>query len=287
LTTPAYQRERRRLAEALKTLRVGAGLSGARLAEMLGWQQSKVSKIETRKQLPTEEDIAAWVGAAGGSPETASELLGALRGARVEYAAWKDAYSESGADGVQAGILEIEAQSTRIAEFQPAIISGLLQTAEYARELQHLPCGPLSYGRDEDEISRMIAERMQRQQAIYQPGRQVQIVMLEGALRTRVVSAPTLAGQLSWLMSAIGLASLELGVIPFEATVPVWPTAGFRLYDDLVIEESVEGENQVAEPELVARYEKDFGLLREAAIRNRDAVPVIQRSLEALREGPA
>jgi transcriptional regulator with XRE-family HTH domain len=283
LTTPAYQRERRRLAEALRQLRVGAGLSGARLAEGLGWQQSKVSKIETRKQLPSEEDIAAWAGATGGSPEVTNELLALLRGARIEYAAWKDVYRESGADGVQAGILEIEAQSARIAEFQPALISGLLQTTEYARELQHLPCGPLSYGRDEDEINRMVAERMQRQQVIYQPGRQVQVVMLEGALRARVVSAPTLAGQLDRLMAAIGLPSLELGIIPFEASVPVWPTAGFRLYDDLVIEESVEGENQVADPEQVARYEKNFELLRGAARLNRDALPVIRRSLEGLR----
>ncbi len=282
MTTPAYQRERRRLAEALKALRVGAGLSGARLAEMLGWQQSKVSKIETRRQLPGEDDISAWAGATGASPEAASDLLAMLRGARIEYAAWKDAYRESGADGVQAGILEIEAGSARIAEFQPALISGLLQTAEYARELQHLPCGPLSYGRDEDEISRMVAERMQRQQVLYQPGKQVQIVMLEGALRSRVVSAQTLAGQLDRLMSVIGLASLELGIIPFEAAVPVWPTAGFRLYDDLVIEESVEGENQVADPDLVARYGKDFELLREAANVGRDAVPVIRRSLDSL-----
>ena len=44
---------------SLKTRRrsgSGAGLSGARLAGMLGWQQSKVSKIETRKQLPSEDD---------------------------------------------------------------------------------------------------------------------------------------------------------------------------------------------------------------------------------------
>ena len=54
MATPAYQRERGRLAEALKVLRVGAGLSGARLAGMLGWQQPKVSKIETRKQLPAK-----------------------------------------------------------------------------------------------------------------------------------------------------------------------------------------------------------------------------------------
>lgn len=115
MTTPACQRELGRLAEALRALRAGAGLSGARLAEMLAWQQSKVSKIEARKQLPSEDDITAWAGAVGATPETASDLLAILRGARVEYAAWKDAYRDSEAGGVQADILELEAQTTRIA----------------------------------------------------------------------------------------------------------------------------------------------------------------------------
>jgi transcriptional regulator with XRE-family HTH domain len=282
LTTAAYQRERRRLAEALKALRVGAGLSGARLAEMLGWPQSKVSKIETRKQLPSEDDIVAWAGATGGSPEAASELLAVLRGARVEYAAWKGAYRDSGADGVQADILELEAQTTRIAEFQPSMISGLLQTSEYAREFLHLPCGPLSFGADEEAIDQMVAKRMQRQQVLYQHGKQVQVVMLEGALRTRVVSASTLAGQLDRLMAVSGLASLELGIVPFEAEVPIFPLSGFRLYDDLVVVESIVGEQQLAEPDDVARYEKYLELLREAATTGREAALVIQRAIESL-----
>jgi transcriptional regulator with XRE-family HTH domain len=283
LTTPAYQRERRRLAEALKALRVGAGLSGARLSEMLGWQQSKVSKIETRKQLPSEDDIAAWVGAAKESPEAVSELLAVLRGARVEYAAWKDTYRDSGADGVQADILELEAQTTRIAEFQPSMISGLLQTSEYARESFHLPCGPLSFGAAEETIDQAVANRIQRQQVLYQHGKQVQVVMLEGALRTRIVSAPTLAGQLDRLMAISGLASLELGIVPFEAAVPIFPLSGFRLYDDLVIVESIVGEQQLAEPDDVARYEKYLELLRAAASTGHEAVLVIQRAIEGLR----
>jgi transcriptional regulator with XRE-family HTH domain len=275
LTTPAYQRERRRLAEALKELRVGAGLSGARLSEMLGWQQSKVSKIETRKQLPSEEDITAWVGAAGGFPEKAGELLGMLRGARVEYAAWKDAYRDSGADGVQADILELEAQTTRISEFQPAMISGLLQTSEYAREFLHLPCGPQSFGADEEAIDQMVAKRMQRQQVLYEHGKQVQVVMLEGALRCRVVSAPTLAGQLDRLLAISGLSSLELGIIPFEAAVPVFPLSGFRLYDDLVIVESIVGEQQLAEPDEQARPRdpRKLRFLADTDSANRNAMP--------------
>jgi len=127
----------------------------------------------------------------------------------------------------------------------------------------------------------MVAERMQRQQVLYQPDKQVQIIMLEGALRSRVVSAQTLAGQLDRLMSVIAWRRSNSDY-PLEAAVPIWPTAGFRLYDDLVIEESVEGENQVADSELVARYGKDFELLREAANVGRDAVAVIRRSFDSL-----
>jgi len=188
-----------------------------------------------------------------------------------------------GAGGVQAGIVELETQATRIAEFQPGMISGLLQTSEYAREFLHLACGPLSYGQDEDEIDRMVAKRMHRQQVLYQPAKRVQVVMLEGALRARVVSVPTLIGQLDRLLAVIGLPALDLGIIPVEAAVPVFPLSGFRLYDDLVIVESIVGEQQLAEADDVARYEKYLELLRDAASTGTEAAAVIRRSPESLR----
>ena len=286
MTTPAYQRERRRLAEALKALRVGAGLSGTRLADMLGWGtagQSKVSKIETGKQLPDEADIDAWVNATGGTEGEADELRAVLRGARVEYVAWKDAFREAGADGVQADILAYEAQSARIAEFQPAMISGLVQTADYAREMLHLPCGPLSFGAGEDELERMVDVRMQRQRVLYGRDHQVTVIMLQAALRSRVVSVPVLAGQLTWLMSAAGLSALELGIIPDDAPLPVYPLSGFRLYDDLVIVESIERELELAESDQVARYEKYLGQLREAAVTGDGARRLIAAAAQALR----
>ena len=61
------------------------------------------------------------------------------------------------------------------------------------------------------------------------------------------------------------------------------PLSGFRLYDDLVIVESIVGEQQLAEPNDVARYEKYLELLREAASIGSEAAAIIQRSLQALR----
>jgi Domain of unknown function (DUF5753) len=64
-------------------------------------------------------------------------------------------------------------------------------------------------------------------------------------------------------------------------------TSGFRLYDDLVIVESIVGEQQLAEADDVARYEKYLELLRDAASTGTEAAAVIRRSLESLRSSAA
>jgi transcriptional regulator with XRE-family HTH domain len=281
-----YQRDRARLAERLKKLRESAGLSGSALARALGWPQSKISKIETMKQLPSADDITAWTERVGTPAGTADELVSLLDTARYEHTHWKDAFREVGAAGVQAEILAIESQADRIGEFQPSMMSGLLQTAEYARESLHIPSGPLAFGSSEDDIERTVAARMQRQQVLYDPSKRVQVVLLESALRVRLASVPTLRGQLDRLIAVAGLASLDLRIVPFESEVPVFPLSGFRIYDDnLVIVESISGEVEISDPEEVAKYVSFFELLREAGASGDDALRVISRSFDLLTDG--
>ena len=214
-----------------------------------------------------------------------AELLGLLERARVAYSTWKQRYQAAGgAAGTQAGILAFEQQATRIAEFQPGFVPGLLQTAEYARELLRLPAGPGAFGASEADIDRMVGLRLQRQQVLYTPGRQVQVVLLEAALRARVCSPPTLAGQLDRLLAVAGLPTLDLGVIPFEADLPAFPLHEFAIFDDeLVLIETLTGEQQLSDPDEVAYYVRCFDLLRGAARHGRAAVAVIQRVLADLR----
>lgn len=266
-------------------MRERAGLSGAALARNLGWPQSKVSKIETLKQPPSEDDVRAWVDGTGAPAGALDDLLQVLADARVEYARWKDAFRTGGAAGAQAEILELESRASRIGEFQPCMMSGLLQTAEYARESLHIPSGPAAYGATEDDIERMIATRLQRQQALYDPGKRVQIVLLESALRVRLVSSGTLRGQLDRLIAASGLMSLDLRIIPFESQVPVFPLSGFRIYDEnLVIVESISGEQQLSGADEIADYSRFFDLLRDAAASGEDALRIVRRSIEILRD---
>ena len=283
LTT--YLRERQSLAEALRNLRAGTGLSGNRFAQRLGWIQSRLSKIETGKQLPSEADIEAWCTAAEAPPEVSRDLREHLRRALVEYVTWQDNYrTAGGAAGKQSDIAALEAQATRLGKFQPAMIPSQLQTAEYARELLHLPCGPGAWGADEADIAAMVETRMRRQQILYTPGKNFRVVILEAALRTRLVSPAAMAGQLDRLIALDGLPSLDLGIIPYSVQVPVYPLSGFALFDDnLVTVETITGEQQLSDPDEVSRYVGWFDLLYDAAVRGREAAPLIHRAIAALR----
>lgn len=277
-----YRRDRKRLAEELRILRHEAGLSGADLAGELGWTQSKVSKIETLKQLPTGEDITAWCAATGASGGVLESLRTTLRRARSENVVYKEQISEGSASALQADIGAFEASSDRIAYFMPTMIPGLLQTFDYATELLSLPCGLASLGADEDDIARTVTARMQRQQVLYDRRKTVQLVMLEGALRTRLVSAQTLAGQLDRLRALLGVPTVDIGIITFGSPVPVYPLSGFALLDDVVVIEWVSGEIQLSDPDEVHRYETYLQQLSEAAAHGEQAKQIINHVISEL-----
>jgi transcriptional regulator with XRE-family HTH domain len=268
-------------------LRSATGLSGSRFAQRLGWIQSRVSKIETGKQFPTEEDIGQWVQAAQ-APDQLLRLLDLLAQARTEYATWQESYrAAGGAARRQADYAALEAQARRIAKFVPVEVPTQLMTAGYAREHLALASGPSAWGASPADIEDMAAVRLRRQEILSDPGKSVQIVMLEAALYTRLCSPAAMAGQLDRLLAADGLPALELTIVPFTAQVPVYPLSGFVVYDDqLVLVETLTGEQQLNDPEEIARYIGWFGLLRDAGARGRDAAVLIRRALAALTAGP-
>lgn len=275
--------DRARLAARLRELRAATGLSGNRFARRLGWVQSRISKLETGAQIPTEADLATWVEHSGASAEAATELATLLERARVEYATWRDAYRRAGGPGgKQADIAQLEKEATSIAGFQPAVVPGLLQTPAYTRELLTLPCGPLAYAASEGDIDAMIAERIKRQEVLYRTGKQVQLVMGEAALHTSVGTFGTLIGQLDRLTTLAELPGVELGIVPF--TTPMLPVPGFDLYDaDLVVVETLTGEQRLDEPQEVAQYVRFFDQLRDDALTGLAAVALIQRVARELR----
>lgn len=280
MTSPVAPR-RERLAHRLREVRETTGLSGRRFAEeKLGWPQSKVSRIETGVQMPTDQDVQAWVQAANAPPDVAEILFDMLAAVQAEYLATRDLIRRGDYVTRQTVLAELETRAARFAEYQPALIPGLAQTAAYARALLELPGLGRSQGASDEAIAGVVAGRIRRQDLLYEPGRIIQLVIGEAALLSMPGGADVRAGQLEKLASVAGLETVEIGIIPSPVPMVAPPLSGFRLLDDdLVITETLAGEQHITGPDEIRAFVDVFDALRVAAVTGDAAVNLI-RSLK-------
>ncbi|MGQ5263311.1 helix-turn-helix domain-containing protein [Micromonospora sp. ZYX-F-536] len=70
---------------------MSTSFTGSRTARQLGWTQSKVSKVETGKQMPTDEDLDGWIDPCQASDVASATLKDASRRAQGLHQEWKQA----------------------------------------------------------------------------------------------------------------------------------------------------------------------------------------------------
>ncbi|MCX3290047.1 helix-turn-helix transcriptional regulator [Streptomyces sp. NEAU-H22] len=276
-----YQYAREALGVRLRELRMtapGGRLTGTRLAEMLGWPQPKISKLENGKQTATPEDLKAWAEATG-QPQAYSELLARLRGFESHIRSWRRQLA-AGHQPVQQTIAAEYERSAVVHGFESVTVPGILQTADYARhvftryaELQRSP-------RDAEEAVR---SRLRRQELLYQRGKRFNILIGEAALRSLICPPAVLAAQLDRLAGLVGLDTVTLGVIPFTASLKIPPTGGFWMHDErLVTVETWHAELWIDDADSIALYLRTWRTLRESAVYGGDAQHVISEARRAL-----
>lgn len=262
------------LGDRLRQYRIAAGLSGQELARRLGWQNSKVSRIENAKQGVTDSDITAWCGECQITADEATALHDELRAIRLDEARLSGAL-RAGHAAVQREVEDREAGAHRIRVFDHAVVPGLVQTAEYARQLFVRLAELHETPRDTDAA---VEVRMRRQQVLYDPTRQVEILMTEAALRYPLCTKEAMAGQLDRLISLSSLSGLWFGVIPLNTTLTVLPLHGFWIFDEqLTTVEILNTEMATREPEDIALYAKVFEELKAAAATGAEARGVLAR----------
>jgi transcriptional regulator with XRE-family HTH domain len=258
-------RARTALTERLRAVRRAANLTGVAMADTLGtgWGQPKISKIESGHQLPTEDDVRAWAKATGVDPH---ELLALLDRAMHEFQTFREAYPNEGDAGThRASYAAAEQAATTLFYYQPLLVHALLQTPEYARDLLSLPGGPADHGATPDEIDRMIAERMRRASILYEPGRDITVLIGEAALRTQVGSEQAMERQRAHIAHlAATVTRARIGVVWFDRC-PILPLHGWEQRDDIVSIETTAGDLEVADPAEVAQYQRWAKLLASAA----------------------
>lgn len=264
-TTP----ERQRLASALRDLRMAAGLSTTKLAERLGWSQSKVSKTELGRTVPPPADVAAWAVATGASTPLREELVALASTAEQQTAEWRRELAP-GRQRLQRDIQRLEAAASVLRVFSHDVIPGLAQTAAYAAAMFRLG---RRLGPDDEVPAEVVTARLDRQAVLDDTTKTFFLLMSETALRRRLVPAGQMAEQLQRLVDLQERPNVTVSVIPFDADEVVHQYHGFAILGDaqrgeecLVLAETVTRGLRVRAADEVADYLTHFDQLREAAL---------------------
>jgi transcriptional regulator with XRE-family HTH domain len=268
-----FQSRRLEFADKLRTLRERAGLTGKEFATSIGWGNSKVSKIETGKQTPSDAELSDWLDAVGIEGDLAQSLHVELRDVRIRQIAWRrELRTGHRARQEQDATSEREASIIRAVDI--AAVPGLLQTPDYARAIFVSQSGLLEVP---DDVEASVRARMERQRILYESGRTIEILIGAAALHHPIGSPEVMRVQRERIASAIGLPGVRLGLLPLGQRLPHVPWHGYWVVDDRVFVELVTSEVQVDAPEDVAVYNRLTDRLWSVAVEHDEARALLTR----------
>lgn len=270
------EKNRGALAQALRELRLAAGLSGERLAARCAMSQSKISRIETGKILPTVLDVERILSALGAHDAVTEELLDMARVANVDYTS-DQVYARIGFSQKQSDLESLEASSSVMRHFLPAVPTGLLQTPDYARAALSHVTGAASLG----DISAILRARTRRQKQLDQPGKRFLFLLTEQALRWRLAAADVMSGQLEHMAEVAEKPSVEIAVVPASVEVRSMPLNVFVVYDERVVTvELFSGEVVLRDPRDVSYHLNIFQFFLDHALTGSDATEFLRSVAE-------
>ncbi len=254
-------------------------LTGTELAQRLDWPQSKVSKLENGRQTPTDDDLRAWTEAVG-QPAAFAELRARLKGFESHIRSWRRQLA-AGHGPVQERWNSLVDESRTLLMWENSTISGMVQTADYARHVfdryTDLRCSP----RDTEDAVRA---RMKRQEWLYRPGKQLKLLMWEGALWSKVCPPEVLVAQLDRLLGMVGMDTVHLGIVPLDSALRLPPANSFCMLDDrMVAVEDWHAELWLDDAETIALYRRVWDTLAESAVFGTDAQQVIARVRRSIK----
>lgn len=273
------QQARQVLGERLREIRLAADFPTVRsLAAACHWGESKVSKIEHGRQLPSEADLRTWCWACRAEGQLA-ELVGMARAVDSMYVEWRRAHT-AGLRQVQDGYVPIYEQTQRFRYYQSSLIPGMLQTPEYARAVLSMVASFRDLSEDVDDA---VAARMERNQILREAGKTFAFLIEEAVLRARLADSDVMAGQLGRLLIDMTLPSVSLGVIPLGAERGRWITESFSMHDEQMVEaELVSARVRVTQRVEVAQYGAVFAELSKVAVHGSEARRLISAAIDAL-----
>jgi transcriptional regulator with XRE-family HTH domain len=278
------QAARQALADQLRDVRERAGLTGRALAAAAGWRPQKISRIEHGVRPVSAADLMIWYRVCGVPAKRVEELL-AERSAVAGMWTTMRRLHRAGLRHAQESV-RIENEEVRLYRcYQPMVVPGLLQTAEYTRAALESVRDLLDL--NGDDIADAVAERMSRQRVLRRPDARWVFVLEEHVLRYRVFERDAHLAQLAHLAKVMKYPSVSLGIIPLDAHRPLrWPCEGFTMMDAdhsrKVVVELVSGYLQINNPSELSLYRIEFDALAGVAVHGKAARALLRDAAEAL-----
>jgi hypothetical protein len=169
----------------------------------------------------------------------------------------------------------LEADSQHIRFFLPLMITGLLQTPEYARaSLANFP----------GDHPEAIAKRLDRQAALYNPAKRFTFVLTEAAVRWQLCEPRVMAVQMGRLASLSELSNIRLGVIPLGRRVPDGPLNTFTVYDErIATAETFGGVIMMRDPRDVNYHLELFAFFEEYALFDDEVRALLESYAQGFR----
>ncbi|MGQ0839876.1 helix-turn-helix domain-containing protein [Actinokineospora sp.] len=195
----------RGLGGELRVLREGLRMSCKRVADQLGWQASKISRMETGKQGIRPADVASLLVIYRVIGKERDRLLKlAERSDDIGYWESQPALSEESKT-----LMRIERDATSIVTFHPMLIPGLVQTGDYIRALMRV-CNV-----SDEDIDSRVAARLARQAILAKEEPPSLDLIVDEMVLRRILGAPkVMARQLRHLIEAVERPNRSLQVLP-------------------------------------------------------------------------
>ncbi|MGY1894075.1 helix-turn-helix domain-containing protein [Nocardia gipuzkoensis] len=271
---------RRQLGYYLRDARTALNLSLERLAELTDSSSSVLQRLEkgaaTRLKV---RDVEALCDVLGMSREMTAAMIGLHQQGAAK--SWWHEYGTVIPEDFDVYV-GLETAARKLTVYQPSLVHGLLQTADYARVLIQA-ANPAEGRHDHD---RRVELRMKRQAVVTRKHRPVTLDMVfhESVLRSTVGGAEVMAPQLRHLAEVGKLPNVTIRVLPCLAGAPVGDpvgqfailqfdndSKGVNVSPPVIYLETFTGCMYLEKPDDVQRYDRVHDSLRRAALDETDS----------------
>jgi transcriptional regulator with XRE-family HTH domain len=229
------------LGQSLRELRDATGMTLAQAGEYLQRDASTVSRFESGEYPIRRPDLMALLDLYGVSDRRKRD--GMLRLAEdVWQKGWWDGY-EPDVERQFVDFVWLESRATAIRSFAPLVVTGLLQTREYAEAM----ITAAEWAAEPAQIARWVQLRMDRQAVLRQEAPpQLSVIIDEFGLRREVGGPGVLRDQLAHLLATAELPQVDLRVLPASLGAHASPNGSFLVFT-------------IAEPDLDVGYTETLG----------------------------